>query len=519
MRKTLLIAGALLCTMIAQAQREFTIEGTLVGVKDGTVLYLNRNEGNLLSRVHSDTVRNGKFHFRGTTLENTPECLLLDTHEKGFPNIWLDVWVAPGSKTAIYGTNKLIRTWKTTSSLKEQKIQNLYTNATRELMDKRQEIMIKVRDLFDIIGSKSSSESEKKEARNEINRLYENIFKVSVQMDSVEIKISQKTPISTVWIEKLKGFSSDCKYLPGFSYKKEVIELYNRLSKVEKASDIGKEITATLFPPEIVKEGEEMADADLYDLEEKIHHLADYKGKFIMIDFWSRGCGPCIMSLPEIKEISEMYKDRLIVISLSTDNKKNWTEESKTGKITWLNLNDLQGSNGLHARYGGRGVPHYALISPEGKIMKIWGGFGPGSLKLKLRRWLSEKPMMTVTPSGSSKIVNYPSETSSNTEIVEIKQVEMSDTATVVHIKAYYIPKQWIQFSPNVHLKADNGTICPLKQAIGIKTGEQFFMPESGEAEFTLIFAPLPADAKSFDFTEGDTEGSWQVRGLALTKP
>ena len=69
----------------------------------------------------------------------------------------------------------------------------------------------------------------------------------------------------------------------------------------EKNSQAGKEITVCLYPPVTVKEGDEMADTDLYDLQGNIHHLADYKGKYLLVDFWSRGCGPCMMALPEMK--------------------------------------------------------------------------------------------------------------------------------------------------------------------------------------------------------------------------
>ena len=78
-----------------------------------------------------------------------------------------------------------------------------------------------------------------------------------------------------------------------------------------------------------------MADADLYDLEGNVHHLADFKGKYIMLDFWSRGCGPCLMALPEMKEVAEMYKDRLTIVSLSIDTKKGWETASKTHEMTW----------------------------------------------------------------------------------------------------------------------------------------------------------------------------------------
>ncbi len=32
------------------------------------------------------------------------------------------------------------------------------------------------------------------------------------------------------------------------------------------------------------------------DLDGKVHHLADFKGKIYVLDFWSSGCGPCIMA-------------------------------------------------------------------------------------------------------------------------------------------------------------------------------------------------------------------------------
>ena len=54
-----------------------------------------------------------------------------------------------------------------------------------------------------------------------------------------------------------------------------------------------------------------MADTDLYDLQGNIHHLADYKGKYLLVDFWSRGCGPLYeWLLPEMKEISATWKDK-----------------------------------------------------------------------------------------------------------------------------------------------------------------------------------------------------------------
>ncbi len=143
-----------------------------------------------------------------------------------------------------------------------------------------------------------------------------------------------------------------------------------------------------VWQPKVVKIGEYLADADLYDLEGTVHHLADYKGKYLLLDFWRLNCGPCQHALPELKEIAEQYKDSITVISLSHDDEKTWRKASREKNITWPNLNDLKGLQGIFARYGVYGVPHFVLISPEGNIVTYWSGYGKGHLKQKIKTLL-----------------------------------------------------------------------------------------------------------------------------------
>lgn len=323
--------------------------------------------------------------------------------------------------------------------------------------------------------------------------------------------------MTSVGLDKLYGLSLSVRYRKSFPYSQDVKELYAGMTDKQKASVEGQNVAVNLFPPDVVKEGDAMVDADLYDLEGKIHHLADFKGRHILLDFWSSGCGPCIMSFPELKEIHEQYADRLAVVSLNSDSEKTWKAASVRHPITWHNLNDLKQMAGLYARLGINGIPHYVLVSPEGKIVKMWSGYGPGSLKLKMRRWLdSPRPAMSTTRLGNWKTVHYPDLESCNNEVLEIKQVVLTDTATVIHFKAYYTPKYWIQLSSGSSLIGADGTKYALKKTEGITPGEHFFLPESGEAEFTMYFVPLPADARSFDFTEGDSQDSWQLKGVRL---
>lgn len=507
MKKLLFGSLLLMGYMGAQAQQEYTIEGKVEGVKDGTLISLFLLDGNVGSTVALDSIQNGTFFFKRNAGESGMDKLsLMCTRNDDFPSMSLEIYAIPNAKIKVTGTNTLIHTWKVDSPVKEQIEHNRFIENSRDLWDEYQRLSIKARSL------RSAPEAERKVMRAKEDS-------ISALISKREMQLMQELPVSNIWMDRLHRLSMSVKYNPNFSYKDETLALYNRMNEAQKASIKGQEITVNLFPPVVVKEGDEMADTELYDLDGKIHHLTDFKGKYILLDFWSSGCGPCIMALPEMKEIQEQYKERLTVISLSSDTKSRWKVASAKHEMTWQNLSDLKQSAGLYAKYGVNGIPNYVLISPEGKIMKMWSGYGKGSLKLKMRRYLdATKREMSITRQGNTKVVNYPTSESTNTDILEVKQVELTDTATIVHFNAYYIPKYWIRVSPNCKLVDDKGGIYALKKADGIKPGEHFYLPESGEAEFSLTFEPLSTSVQSFNFTEGTEKKDWQINGIKLKK-
>ena len=507
MKKLLFGSLLLMGYMGAQAQQEYTIEGKVEGVKDGTLISLFLLDGNVRSTVALDSIQNGTFFFKRNAGESGMDKLsLMCTRNDDFPSMSLEIYATPNARIKVTGTNTLIHTWKVDSPVKEQIEHNRFIENSRDLWDEYQRLSIKARSL------RSAPEAERKAIRAKEDS-------ISALISKREMQLMQELPVSNIWMDRLYRLSMSVKYNPNFSYKDETLALYNRMNEAQKASIKGQEITVNIFPPVVVKEGDEMADTELYDLDGKIHHLTDFKGKDILLDFWSSGCGPCIMALPEMKEIQEQYKECLTVVSLSSDTKSRWKAASAKHEMTWQNLSDLKQSAGLYAKYGVNGIPNYVLISPEGKIMKMWSGYGKGSLKLKMRRYLdATKREMSITRQGNTKVVNYPTSESTNTDILEVKQVELTDTATIVHFNAYYIPKYWIRVSPNCKLVDDKGGIYALKKADGIKPGEHFYLPESGEAEFSLTFEPLSTSVQSFNFTEGTEKKDWQINGIKLKK-
>lgn len=118
---------------------------------------------------------------------------------------------------------------------------------------------------------------------------------------------------------------------------------------------------------------------------------------------------------------------------------------------------------------------------------------------------------------AKNRVIEQPPFCVRNTTSIEVSKVIISDTATVLHIYAKYRPKNWIKIASGSYLKDNNGETYQLRSGIGITPDKEFWMPESGEAEFQLVFPPVAANATSIDFTESEgVEGAFSIWGIQL---
>jgi len=63
------------------------------------------------------------------------------------------------------------------------------------------------------------------------------------------------------------------------------------------------------------------ADFSLEDIQGKTHRLADYRGKWVLVNFWATWCPPCLSEIPELSSLHNAHKDRdLVVISIAMDS-------------------------------------------------------------------------------------------------------------------------------------------------------------------------------------------------------
>ncbi len=100
---------------------------------------------------------------------------------------------------------------------------------------------------------------------------------------------------------------------------------------------------------------------------------------------------------------------------------------------------------------------------------------------------------------------------------IEVEKVTINDTETVLDIKAFYQPHYWIKIAKGSFLRDNNGQTYPIRTGIGITLDEEFWMPDSGEGTFQLVFPPLAAGVTSIDFSEGEgIPGAFEIWGIQL---
>ena len=156
-------------------------------------------------------------------------------------------------------------------------------------------------------------------------------------------------------------------FIPGLP-KSEIKSLYENLSPEIKKSRYARSVSNFLKLSKDVNIGDIAEDFQLTDLKGNKVSLSNFKGKFVLLDFWASGCAPCRIENKNLLANYKKYKGKgFEIISISSDrNKDNWASASKQDSIIWPSLiDDAHVGN----RYNVKFIPSTFLIDPAGRII------------------------------------------------------------------------------------------------------------------------------------------------------
>jgi peroxiredoxin len=193
------------------------------------------------------------------------------------------------------------------------------------------------------------------------------------QRDQLYLDFMRKYPTSQVSFDLMNGMAT-----PNFfsSRDAEMAKIFSLFPKEWQVSENGKKVAKLIEGAKKLGVGKPAIDFTMNDVNGKPVKLSDFKGKYVLLDFWASWCVPCRAENPAVVKAYNRFKDHnFTVLGVSLDKesaKKEWIAAIEKDGLPWTQVSDLKGWENAAARaYDVQSIPVNYLIDPQGKIIGV----------------------------------------------------------------------------------------------------------------------------------------------------
>lgn len=152
----------------------------------------------------------------------------------------------------------------------------------------------------------------------------------------------------------------------------EVRSLINESDDEARQSDYYTKISDGLDKFANCATGSQTPSISGTDLNGNTLTLKDFRGKYVLVDFWFAGCHWCRLETPYLLKTYNAFKDKgFTIFGVSTDRREeDWRKAIEEDKSYWNQiLLNKEDAKSILDEYCIVGFPHIILVDPEGKIV------------------------------------------------------------------------------------------------------------------------------------------------------
>jgi thiol-disulfide isomerase/thioredoxin len=341
-----LLAGLFSLSGITVAQM-FTIEGKIDGAKSGKAELQLRESGKYVTKYSTGIGQDGSLAFKGKVLE--PDMYLLKLQDvRGGIQLFLD-----NSTIVITGSSDNL----SAAEINGSSTHDVYKNYTA-LMKAGSEKMRPVYEAYNKADEeKNEAEKKKLDTRLETARAEQ----LATQMNF--IRENARSPVAAYLLNSIaynvedpaqmeQAINAFPSGLAGYKYVKSLKDTYEKM----KVTAVG------VVAPDFVQN----------DPEGKPVKLSDFRGKYLLVDFWASWCGPCRAENPNVVKAYNKYKGKgFTILGVSLDRERDpWLKAILDDKLTWTHVSDVRyWDNEVAKQYGIRAIPANVLLDKNGRIV------------------------------------------------------------------------------------------------------------------------------------------------------